>query len=301
MEYCIYHDESQEVGYWHGILFIPKCFNDEVIDLLKQIRTDCGYHDYQRLNFKGLKDRGNKFKAISMSLQLFVLLIRRFIKPHIDGNSGNTIYRQASKGSGISCASFLVLNKVYGVKFMLLKEKDAHNKMDCYPDFASKIETTFRFALKGGCHFIFDNDNPICIKKIFFDGHQHYHRHIDKNRVIKNLQSEFRDYCTIDTNFDIDDRQLIDRKDESFVVMNFIDNIISAWRCLISMTYSNQCQKDETQILYNLFKRWQDGKIHKNSEGRWFKSFCLSECWLEDDQWNFDNFMVKNSIQPKLF
>jgi len=301
MEYYIYHDESQVAGYWHGILFVPKCFNSEVINFLKKIREDCHYNDDQRLNFKGLKNRGNKFRAISMSLQLFVLLLRRSIKPHIDGSSGNTVYKQRSKGSGICCNPFLVLNKLYGVKFMLLKEENAHRKMECYPDFASKIETTFRFALKGGCHFMFDNDSPIGIKKVFFDGHQHYNRHIDKDRIIKNLQSDFRDYCIIDPNFDVDDRQLIDRKDESFIMMNFIDNIISTWRCLVSMTYSNEFQKDEAQTFFSLFKRWQDGEIYMNNKGRWFKCFCLSNCWLKDDEWNFDNFMVKDSAQTKLF
>jgi len=301
MEYNIYHDESQEAGYWHGLLFVPQRSNSEIISFLKNIRKQCGYGDYQRLNFKGLKSKGKQFRAIRMSLQLFVLLLRRDIKMEIDGNTGNTVYDLRSKHSGINCEPILMLNKIYGVKFILLKEKNAHNKMEHYVDHTSKIETTFRFALKGGCYFMFDYSNPISIEKIFFDGHQHYGRHIDKYRIIKNLQSEFRSYCTINSNFGIDDRQLRNRKDNSFIMMNFIDSIVSAWRCLISKTYSNIYQRDVIQPLHNLFKRWQENKILKNSHSRWFQCFSLSECWIEKSEWHFSNFGLENNAQGILF
>jgi hypothetical protein len=234
MNYELYHDESMEPGYWHGLLFVPVDRRDDVIGFLKSIRREAGYAESEALNFKNLDGQGKKFKGIWFSLQLLHLLLRRVIKS--DDTSAvrkKTPEYHADVGLRADYQEVLQVQEVCDVKFVLLKERDAHGTMNAYPDHASKIETTFRFALKGGCHFLFAEDRPITVKKIFFDGHEHYGRSIDKARVLRNLNAEFRPFCTIAPDFEIDERQLRDRDDDSFIMMNFIDNIVSAWRCLI--------------------------------------------------------------------
>lgn len=304
MEYDLYHDESQEEGYWHGVLFIPEKWIDEIVGFLKTIRKLNGYKNNQKLQFKNLKGKGKKFRAILMSLQLFELILRRSIKSHIRDNS---IYCPRTKKEGIDCQIVLSVKKVYDIKFRLLKIKNAHKDMENYRDHASKIETTFRFALKGGCHFVFNRDNPICVKKVIFDGYKHYQRSIDEKRIVKNLPSEFREYCTIHKDFSVDDRQIEDRKDDSFILMNFIDNIVGAWRCLISKKY-NKYEKEVIGPLRGLFDRWQEGKIIQNPNSRWLRCFSLSECSLEENklmsgekEWEFNNdFEIYDKKQPKL-
>ena len=72
-------------------------------------------------------------------------------------------------------------------------------------------------------------------------------------------------------------------------MMNFVNNIVSAWRCLISETHSNPAQQEVVQVLKGLLERWENGEIHKNPNGRWFQSFSLSECWLEENEWKFES------------
>jgi hypothetical protein len=111
---------------------------------------------------------------------------------------------------------------------------------------------------------------------------------VNKERIIKNLESEFKPYCSIDPYFEVDDRSIRHRNDDSFIMMNFADNIVSAWRCLISETYSNPAQKEVVQELRALWERWGGGEIHKNRNGRWFRCLSLSECWIEDGRWKFE-------------
>ncbi len=42
MDYDLYHDESKEAGYWHGILLVPRDTRHKLLDGLKQIRTNTG-------------------------------------------------------------------------------------------------------------------------------------------------------------------------------------------------------------------------------------------------------------------
>ena len=43
MDYEIYHDESKEHGYWHGILLVPITSKSRIIEHLEQAREYVGY------------------------------------------------------------------------------------------------------------------------------------------------------------------------------------------------------------------------------------------------------------------
>jgi hypothetical protein len=36
-------------------------------------------------------------------------------------------------------------------------------------------------------------------------------------------------------------------------------------------------------------------------QGRWFGGFCISECWLENNHWNFSDIGLQNAPHPSLF
>ena len=93
-----------------------------------------------------------------------------------------------------------------GCKFILFREKDDHAKMIGHPDYGSKVETTFRMGVKGGMHFLGSDENPINIVRMHFDGHRHYHRYVDRDRIVGRLHG-LRGYCSIaDSDDVIDDR-----------------------------------------------------------------------------------------------
>jgi hypothetical protein len=90
------------------------------------------------------------------------------------------------------------------MKFILFRERDCHKELTGYNDHASKIETTFRFGVKGGLHFLGSHADPIRISKIHFDGHQHYYRHIDRDRIADRING-LREYCSFSKHPDLID------------------------------------------------------------------------------------------------
>ena len=56
MDYELYHDESLEGGYWHGILFVPVWKKQEYIELLADARRNFKYGN--KLGIKNVKQRG---------------------------------------------------------------------------------------------------------------------------------------------------------------------------------------------------------------------------------------------------
>lgn len=306
MDYETFHDEStpENGGYWHGILFVPTKSKPEIIKIIKKIRSTNGFKDRERLNFKGLNRKGKKFDAISQLLYLFKLIIRTQLNTKL-GNMGpikRKIKFQDPYCKEIEYQELFKVKTLLGVRFVLLKERDSHRKMIGYPDYASKMETTFRFALTGGMHLFFNKNNPINLVAAHFDGHRHLNRRINTARITKGLDKKLRRYCTVDPAFYVDDRHGKDRDSDSFVIMNFIDNIISSWRCLISESFSNDVQKEAVYPIRDLWERWQKSEILKNFRGRWLRSFALSECWLEKDEWKFNNeFGIPDSRSNRLF
>lgn len=77
--------------------------------------------------------------------------------------SGKIIY--SSKRRSVETKE---LNSIVGCKFILLRIEDDHKNFNnsWYSDYASKIETTLRIALKGGLHCLGDNENKIKIKSL---------------------------------------------------------------------------------------------------------------------------------------
>ncbi|MBI9050848.1 MAG: hypothetical protein JEZ00_15615 [Anaerolineaceae bacterium] len=195
--------------------------------------------------------------------------------------------------------------KCHGAKFILFCEKDKHNLMKHYPDHASKIETTFRMGFTGGIHYLGNENNPIHIEKIHFDGHEHYHRNLDKNRIINRIIS-LRSYCSIsDRNDLIDDRSSDQNKSnsqdyEDCLLLQLTDLLIGCSRTILG-EYTREIHKSLSLPLKAIFDRYREGPARmKNS--RWENSLCLSRCYLDVDHWEFESLTYgeKNSLQLSL-
>ncbi|MFA7169643.1 MAG: hypothetical protein WC178_02205 [Candidatus Paceibacterota bacterium] len=288
MNYEIFHDESKKDGYWHGLLFVPEDNREKLIEQIKYIRGINRINDTQRLDIKGVGNKKRNRQAIQMLLNFFVITL----KGRIDQES-KIIYKSNFRDDRSEYKE-IKIDYLYNIKFFLLKERDGFKKMNKGLDFGQKAKITFKFALKGGGHYLFDKENPINIKKIYFDGHEHYRRRIEKEKITENLTDSLREYCVIDRSFEVDDRQRKDRQDDTKFIMDFIDNIIGSWRKVIL--------EEKEDIMFNpikdVFNRFKEGRIGGDKNCRWFKSFSLSECYLENEEWHFDNFSYKR-IKPE--
>jgi hypothetical protein len=193
-------------------------------------------------------------------------------------------------------------NNITGAKFILFRERDSHQQMRGYPDYASKVETTFRFAIKGGTHFLGSDEEPIEIIKMHFDGHKHYHRHLDKNRIIDRLNG-LRSYVSISSRQDlIDDNSLDHRIPDSQAyddcqLLQLTDLLIGSFRTALGV-YTREIHKELAYLVKDLLIDYQKGYVRMRNS-RWVNSFWLSECFLDNGKWHFESLEFDKTSSTK--
>ena len=306
MEYDLYHDESQEEGYWHGMLLVPCITRNQYLSYLKTIREETGYDS--PIFLKKLKSKGNRFNCVCSWIQFGVVSLMQYFKnePYKVVVFCGKEYISENYSTGGNYKTILEIgnnNKIIGAKFILFKERDSHFKMgENYPDHTAKEETTFRMGMVGGMHCLGTNENPIKIKSIHFDGWEHHKRKIDKERIINRIYG-LRDYCSFDRNLFIDEGRANHNKEkcqnyDDCQFLQLTDLLVGGFRTILSIE-KNKIQKDVAFPISQLVEKWRGGHSRmKNS--RWFRGFWASECRLEDAGWKFNDFQIKNSKQKKL-
>jgi hypothetical protein len=134
-------------------------------------------------------------------------------------------------------------------------------------------------ALKGGVHLLGNRDNPINILKMHFDGHEHYRRHIDPDRIVGRLYG-LRDYCSIVQSDDIIDDGTANhiRMDPKYYsdcqLLQLVDLMIGGFRTILH----RPTRPIHTQLaapIRAIVDRYQDTP---DAERRWCNSFCISQC-----------------------
>lgn len=285
-QYEIWHDESKKNGYHHGILLVPIDKRQQIINLLRKIREEYGYDDSDNIKFSRCLKKPKIGKFISNNLSLFSHIIKTKAqkKTKLFNRSGLDIRNK-------NFDHFLEITGYFGCRFGLLKIENLRQSLDYFENYRKKVETTFRFVVKGCCHCMFDKNNPVRLEKFYFDGEKQYKGRIDLKRLVK---GEWRSYCDIKENMPIDARVMKQRKDETKLIMNLVDNVVGAWRALLNR------EKDPYDVLYPLkeiHKRLQEKKIFANKNSSWYKSISLSEFCIKNGNISFpDIFRNKNQL-----
>ena len=297
-KYELYNDETFGKGYWHGILLIPLEKKQNILSYLQKARENTGY--YEPLGIKNVKKKNRVYSAVSAWIQIGLAFLRSKSKDEhypIDLGrieEGHRIYEKMP-------------SECIGAKFILFCEKDAHNKMQHYSDHASKVETTFRFALKGGLHFLGNEEKTIEVSKLHFDGHEHYGRNLDKERIVNRLEG-LRSYCSISTRSDlIDDRNSDHRKTDSqsyedCQLLQLTDLLVGGFRTLLGQK-TKDLHAELAFPLWQILSRYQKGYARMRNS-RWFGSLCISQCYLDNGNWKFSTIEYtgyKNIEQLSLF
>lgn len=300
MEYDLYHDESQEAGYWHGILLIPTERKKQLLDILQKVRTNLRY--FEVINFKGLKKAGGKhFQSVKSWLEIGVCsLMQRFKGDVICYSTGKVIFDKRGKRS----FEYETLKKIIGVKFILFRIKGGHSILDntYFSDYGAKVETTLRMGVKGGLHLLGSVDDTIKILSFHFDGHEHIGRHYDINRIVDRI-SDLRSYILFDKKLIVDDRSSDHRKTESqdyddCQLIQLTDILTGAFRTILGEA-KNNIQKKVSYPVLQLIDRWNAGR-RRMQNSRWHGGFCISQCYLENSQWVFENIDLKKDLSNQL-
>lgn len=296
MDYELFHDESQEGGFWHGILLVPISQKDKLKEYFDMIRQNSKYQS--KIGIKNVKKHGKVFDCAHSFIQLGLGFLRSdsrgWMYPIFLGKriGGNSIYEYLP-------------NDCTGFKFILFCERDNHRNLRFYKDYASKVETTFRIGLKGGMHYLGSEESPINIVKMHFDGHEHYRRHLDQDRIVNGLKN-LRSYCSIESNCEIDDHSSDHGKDkcQSYIdcqLLQLTDLLVGGFR-----TYLGICTRDihfelgkPTCLMLN---RYREGYA-RMQKSRWKNSIWLSRCYIEEGKWQFDSleYKTQNELQLAMF
>jgi hypothetical protein len=297
MKYELYHDESKEYGYWHGILLVPVESKPLLLRLLSKARQNVNY--VYPLGIKKVKKRGKIYSAAESWVQIGVAAL-------VSSPKGLPIpisLAKRVKGK----PQYELFKELIGAKFIAFREKDSLSKMSDRLDYGGKIETTFRMGLKGGLHFLGSEDAPIAIKKMHFDGYEHQNRHIDAVRIVERLYG-LRSYCSIsDSNDLIDDRPSDHTRHDSqsyddCQLLQLTDLLIGCFRSILGHS-TRPIHKALAYPVESIVKRYFQGYARMQNS-RWRNSFCISQCYLNADGWNFEIIEYKqedNEQQLTLF
>jgi len=292
MNYELYHDESKEGGYWHGMLLVPEIQKEQLINFLEEARKNTNYQ--YPISIKQVKNHGPVYNCANSWISIGVGFNRSLSK--------NVDYQVdlGEKEKGIRNYKILP-NYCLGVKFILFCERDNHTQMNLYSDHASKIETTFRMGIKGGLHFLGEEEEPINITKMHFDGYEHYRRHLDKDRIVGRLNG-LRNYCSIETRDDfIDDRSSDHRRDNSqeyndCQLLQLTDLLLGCYRTLLGPCTRN-IHKKLAYPVNEILKRYNEGYARMQNS-RWRNSLWMSQCYLDNNQWKFETIIKSdNNVQ----
>lgn len=280
MDYELYHDESLEGGYWHGMLLVPIWKKQEYLDLLIAARKNTNYNE--KFGIKDVRKKwGQIYNCASAWVQIGVVCMRSNV---------NGFHEYVFMGE--NKANQYQRVDLTGLKFILFRERDKHKEMTGYKDNASKIETTFRFGLKGGLHFLGSNEEPISIEKIHFDGYEHHHRHIDKARIRDRIDG-LREYCHISNRPDLIDDRRSNHDDPASQeygdcqYLQLTDLLIGCFRTSFGYVKKDVHQKLALPVKRRLVNEYNKG-FARMRNSRWFNSFTLSQCYLENGQWKFE-------------
>ena len=282
MDYELYHDESMVRGYWHGMLLVPIPCKAQVLELLSQARREAGYFD--PLSLKKVRHRGRLHDCTEAWIQVGVAALRS----HTKGEPCQVFTGGRHAGGR---KRYAVLCEPVGAKFIVFCERDSLARMSMHPDHGSKVETTFRMGLKGGLHFLGGPHETIHIERIHFDGHQHYHRHVDPTRIVGRLYG-LRPYCSISSRPDlIDDRTSDHRASDcqhydDCQLLQLTDLLIGCFRTALQPA-TNPLRWHLAYPVRQLVSRYAGGYARMRNS-RWFGSFCMSECHLDSGFWTFE-------------
>lgn len=300
MDYDLYHDESKESGYWHGMLLVPHSKKQFLLRILENSRKNIGYS--HPVNFKGVDKSTGKLFSINYSwLSIGVSAIaQKQGKEPLGFFNGKNFNNRLGKIQ----SEYEILKDIIGAKFIVMRVRDSHKSIDStfFPDHASKIETTLRMGLKGGLHLLSNESDVMNIKSLHFDGYEHYGRNIDMSRIVGRI-NPLREHCSIDKNVNIDDRTSNHTKEnpqsyEDCQLLQLTDLLIGAFRTTLGECKNPHQAKLSTPV-NELINKWKSGKVRMRNS-RWSRGFCLSSCWLENGEWNFDNAIDENNHSGQL-
>jgi hypothetical protein len=283
--YDIFHDECKEDGYWHGFLFVPRSKQNQIFQLLQQTRENLNY--FYPIHFSNVSQKAKTCYTKVRVVESWVSILMYAIQQQkIDA----TIYLGHKNRLPIYDRRH---NKI-GVHLAVLHLPQNHKDMYDDMPFVKRIETTFRMGLKGGAHFFFQKD--ITIGNIYID----YHKNVlIKKFSSKNILERFKNESNENIFFTKDSQIIPFSKDnykQGYIISDFMqlaDVAVSGMRTIKMQLIDFPARIYACRPFQSLLEKKSIYKRMENS--RYFHGFTLSDAWIENGEWQFDNMKLINN------
>jgi hypothetical protein len=289
----IYHDECKEGGYWHGFLFVPRPTRAELLGLLNRARENTEYQGHLHYVDIGKKAKPHHQKYITTEAWTSIgcnSLQQQKLRKY------PPIVLLGRKPAAKIPPEYRPLTSLLRCKFVLFRENDNHRGMYEGMSQLQCIETTFRMAIKGGIHKLFNESDPITIGNVFIDGKEQYigmfGRNFSINRTLQRLARERRDYISF-----VDGPQLIpQRSDHNLIeqgqdpndshLLQLCDVLIGGFRFHSCSGDRNHPRHEMSHHCKLLLEHEQDNSA-RMAQSRYHNGFSLQQAWIENNEWTF--------------
>jgi len=287
----IYHDESTQDAYWHGIYFVPRSSRGILLDLLKESRQHNDYH--HKLSYKDIGKKAKSRHAIPLTAKSWTTIGIAAIQQQKVGRYPPQIYLGMNTWKGRP-AKYRTLQSLLGCKLAVFRERDNHRKMALDP--LDNIEATFKMALKGALHYLFNYRSPVVVGNIYLDGEDHYigrhGRTFDGQKILRKLKAEAWDHVSFSPDsrvipFESDHHKLgVDDDKSHSHLLQLVDLLLGGFRFYSHCPDKGHIRYHISRQCRSLLERERDN-FARMKQSRFFQGFSLNEAWLDDDQWCF--------------
>jgi hypothetical protein len=182
-----------------------------------------------------------------------------------------------------------VLEKVIGLRLVVLRVRDGLAALGKYPDHASKVETTFRMGLKWGLRYFSGDGIKLKVGSLHFDGYEQYGRRIDLERIRGRIGElppgvSFPAYVTLDDRSSNHARSEC-QDYEDCQLLQLADVLVGGFRTALGHPTS----EIHDQLFGPLRKLTSDARLGpaRMRNSRWNRGYSIREAYIENGQWKF--------------
>jgi hypothetical protein len=197
-----------------------------------------------------------------------------------------------------------VIDRIIGLRLIILRIRDGLSALNSYPDHAAKVETTFRMGLRWGLKRFSSNGHELRLCSLHFDGYQHYGRRLDLARIRERI-GELPRGVSFPNDLTLDDRSSDHRRTEcqeydDCQLLQLVDVLVGGFRTALGHATSEV----HYQLCGPLAKLASDLRLGpaRMRHSRWNNGFGIREAYIESNRWQFADIVPKPiNTQTKLF
>jgi len=278
----VYHDEikdSKDNPVAHGFLIVPvRSFNILLNDLLYYKEK---YHiPESRLHWQ-------KFSGTKLSLEM--KCARDWLNCLIGGMANERYIKHESMERHTA---------TLGLRFCAIFMDSLDELSDDFWQWCGsgertvkKFETLLRIGLKGGLHFLYNEDYRVGVKEFYTDAGA-FHRKLDSGRIVDRLRYEVNPYIRLEDHLHIASAESDHKKAQSgkdTVTAHFLQlcDVALGATSFVCLKHDHKTKWVIARGLKNLLDKRKRG-FSGFSQSRHFKTFTITKAEIRGGVWNFE-------------